>query len=319
MVDAATSASDFDLREVRARRMSIYLGVSPDNIDRIAPVYSLFLQQLVDLNTRDLPDAASNVPVLILLDEFARLGKASVIAGGFSYVAGYGLRLLPVIQSRAQLRAIYGPDVTDEIIANCGLEVVFTPKELKVANELSERLGFFTMNVKSRSRTIHGLLANRSISESDQRRALLLPQELMQMPKTELLLLRGGIAPIRGRKIAFYRMPRFTRRVLSPPILPPGKHQMVPPYNVAEGPTAKSTGGALLEETKMREMTEGELAGAAQITDDMLVLGDLTDLPPPGDEAAAIAFVSSMIERALVQPGEPSSSPVMQERADHGR
>src|SRR3546814_4084818 len=70
VVDAATSASDFDLREVRARHMSIFLGVSPDNIDRIAPVYSLFLQQLVDLNTRDLPDAASNVPVLILLDEF---------------------------------------------------------------------------------------------------------------------------------------------------------------------------------------------------------------------------------------------------------
>jgi type IV secretion system protein VirD4 len=50
------------------------------------------------------------------------------------------------------------------------------PKELKVANELSERLGFFTMNVKSKSRTIHGLLANRSISESDQRRALMMPR-----------------------------------------------------------------------------------------------------------------------------------------------
>src|SRR3546814_12171740 len=77
VVDAATSASDFDLREVRARHMSIYLGVSPDNIDRIAPVYSLFLQQLVDLNTRDLPDAASNFPVLILLAEFAwHIGRA---------------------------------------------------------------------------------------------------------------------------------------------------------------------------------------------------------------------------------------------------
>src|SRR3546814_10548262 len=124
-------------------------------------------------------------------DLCARLGKASVIAGGFSYVAGYGLRLLPVIQSLAQLRAIYGPDVTDEIIANCGLEVVFTPKELKVANELSERLGFFTMNVKSRSRTIHGLLANRSVSESDQRRALLLPQEPSQKPNTRPLFLRA--------------------------------------------------------------------------------------------------------------------------------
>src|SRR3546814_6571463 len=104
------------------------------------------------------------------------------------------------------------PDVTDEIIANCGLEIVFTPKELKVANELSERLGYFTMNVKSKSRTIHGLLANRSISGSDQRRALMMPQELMQMPKGDLLLMRGGIPPVRGRKIEYFRSKRFTSR-----------------------------------------------------------------------------------------------------------
>src|SRR3546814_8040787 len=112
-------------------------------------------------------------------DEFARLGKAPVIASAFSYVAGYGLRLLPVIQSRSQPRGIYGVDVTDEIIANCGLEIVFTPKELKVANELSERLGYFTMNVKSKSRTIHGLLANRSISRSEEHTSEL--QSLMRI------------------------------------------------------------------------------------------------------------------------------------------
>ena len=39
------------------------------------------------------------------------------------------------------------------------------------------------------------------------------------------------------------------------------------------------------EEVVMREMTDAELAGAAEITDDMLVLGDLAELPPPGDEA----------------------------------
>ncbi|WP_333837826.1 type IV secretory system conjugative DNA transfer family protein [Novosphingobium sp.] len=334
MVDAATSESDFDLREVRRRRMSIYLGVSPDNIDRIAPIYSLFLQQLVDLNTRDLPDGASNVPVLVLLDEFARLGKASVIAGGFSYVAGYGLRLVPVVQSRSQLRAIYGPDVTDEIIANCGLEVVFTPKELKVVNELSERLGFFTMNVKSRSRTIHGLLANRSISESDQRRALLLPQELMQMPKNELLLLRAGIPPIRGRKIAYYRMPRFTRRVVTPPVLParpiaatlsaPARASEqqgagMPGLSVTQQQPATSSGGTMQEEVVMREMTDAELAGAAEITDDMLVLGDLAELPPPGDEAAAIAFVTAMVERAVLPPTAPPSPSMIQERSAHVR
>src|SRR3546814_15670659 len=90
-------------------------------------------------DTRELPENGGRVPVLILLDEFARLGKAPVIASAFSYVAGYGLRLLPVIQSRSQPRGIYGADVTDEIIANCGLDIVFTPTELKVATALSQR------------------------------------------------------------------------------------------------------------------------------------------------------------------------------------
>ncbi len=142
LVDAATAASDFDLRNLRKRPISIYLGVSPDELDRIAPLYNLLFQQLVDLNVRELPDDTTPVPVLVILDEFARLGRASVIASAFSYVAGYGIRLLPVIQSRSQLRGVYGEHVADEIVANCGVEVAFTPKELRVANELSERIGY---------------------------------------------------------------------------------------------------------------------------------------------------------------------------------
>lgn len=342
-VDAATSETDFDLRQVRRERISIYLGVSPDNIDRIAPVYNLFLQQLIDLNTRELPENGGRVPVLILLDEFARLGKAPVIASAFSYVAGYGLRLLPVIQSRSQPRGIYGADVTDEIIANCGLEIVFTPKELKVANELSERLGYFTMNVKSKSRTIHGLLANRSISESDQRRALMMPQELMQMPKGELLLMRGGIPPVRGRKIEYFRSKRFTSRISDPPKVAPrpitinavssaaklaGKASGSDP--LAQALRAKkaallSDGQAIAPTERadpvMRALTGDELSGFAEITDDMLVLGDMVDLPPPGDEQAAIAFVTAMTARAVLEPvgaGAPSPEFVT-ERHDHGR
>lgn len=193
IVDAATSASDFDLRELRKRHISIYLGVSPDELDRVAPLYNLLLQQLIDLNVRDLPDETTPIPVLVILDEFARLGRASVIASAFSYVAGYGIRLLPVIQSRSQLRGVYGEHVADEIVANCGVEVAFTPKELRVANELSERIGYVGQESVTRSLTIHGWLANRSKSISEQRRALMLPQELMQFPTDRLLLLRGGI------------------------------------------------------------------------------------------------------------------------------
>lgn len=219
LVCAATAQSDFDLRDLRSQRISIYLGVSPDELDRVAPLYNLFFQQLVDLNTRELPGKHEPRQILVILDEFARLGRASVIASGFAYVAGYGIRLLPVIQSRSQLRAVYGHDTADEIVANCGVEIAFTPKELKVAKELSERLGYVGQDATTKSLTINGMLANRSKSVSQMQRALLLPQELMQFPRDQLLLLRGGIPAVRGTKITYYSDRVFKTRLLPPPTI----------------------------------------------------------------------------------------------------
>lgn len=238
-VCAATDASDFDLRDLRERRMSLYLGVSPDNLARVAPLYNLLLQQLVDLNTRERPSADRHaVQVLMVMDEFARLGHAAVIAHGFSYVAGYGLRLLPVLQSPSQLRAQYGPDLADEVIANCGLEIAFAPKELKVAQDLSERLGFWTYAGRSSSRPTLLSKGNRSTTESDQRRALMMPQELIQMDPGQLILLRAGMPPVRGRKIQYWRERAFKARVSAPPII--AAHPAIgigpPAWTVSHGP-----------------------------------------------------------------------------------
>jgi len=221
-VRAATDASDFDLRTLRSRRTSIYLAASPDNLIRVAPLYALLFQQLVDATCRERPDPERHPhQVLLLLDEFARLGHAEVLAKSFAYVAGYGLRLLPVLQSPAQLRAEYGADVTEEILANCAVEIAFAPKELRLANELSERLGYATVRSPSRSRPTGLSRGHRSVSESEQRRALLLPQELMQMPDDTLLVLKAGLPPARGRKIRFYQEAAFRDRVQPPPEVSP--------------------------------------------------------------------------------------------------
>lgn len=221
-VDAATASSDMDLKSLRSRPTSIYLGVSPDNVSRCAPLYSLFFQQLVDLNTRRLPDRRTEpLDVLVLLDEFARLGHAGVLARAFAYVAGYGLRLLPVLQSPAQLRAIYGPDVAEEILSNCAVEIAFAPKELKTARDLSERLGAYTYAALSRSRPVLLGAGRRSVTLSDQRRPLMLPQELMQMSPDALIVLKAGLPPILGRKLRFFRHPVLKRRLLAPPDVAP--------------------------------------------------------------------------------------------------
>lgn len=117
--------------------------------------------------------------------------------------------------------ALYGPDITEDILTNCGLEIVFAPKELKVAQELSERLGYYTYRARSRSRPIGLGQGRRSLTDSDQRRALMLPQELMQLSDKALIVLKAGLAPTRGRKLVYYRDRRFTDRLRPAPSSPP--------------------------------------------------------------------------------------------------
>jgi type IV secretion system protein VirD4 len=282
-VCAATDVSDFDLRDLRERRISLYLGVSPDNLARVAPLYNLLLQQLVDLNTRERPSADKHaIQVLMVLDEFARLGHAAVIAHGFSYVAGYGLRLLPVLQSPAQLRAEYGPDLAEEILANCGLEIAFAPKELKVAQDLSERLGFWTYVGRSHSRPTLLSDGKRSTTESDQRRALMMPQELIQMDPSQLILLRAGMPPVRGRKIFYWREKAFTARVLTPPIV--AAHSGI------------ATGGAFAAPTPAAV----PVARANDLTLDLVIPAlEEAGLEPLPAEGASTAEVEAWVERFI--------------------
>ncbi|UQV18947.1 type IV secretory system conjugative DNA transfer family protein [Brevundimonas albigilva] len=234
-IDAATSVSDFDLRDLRCGRLSLYLGATPDNMLRIQPLYALLFQQLVDLNSRSLP-ASSDRPTLVLLDEFARLGPAPVLAHAFAWVAGYGLRLLAVLQSPSQLRALYGPDLAEDVMTNCGIEIVFAPKELRIAQELSERLGYYTIDGRSRSRPTGLARGQRSTTVSDQRRALMLPQELMQLPQTALIVLKAGLPPVRGRKIAYWRDRIFRLRLRPAPILAPPVAGPATPHVLEEDP-----------------------------------------------------------------------------------
>ena len=75
------------------------------------------------------------------------------------------------------------------------------------------------------------------------------------------------------------------------------------------------------ERSATRALSDDELSGVVEITDDMLVLGEMVELPPPGDEQAAIAFVTAMTAGAALEPaGDITQSPAfVGARNDHGR
>lgn len=216
VLDAATSADDFRLDDVRRRRMTIYVGIQPNKLAESRLIVNLFFSQLINVNTKTLPqnDASLKHQCLLLMDEFTAIGRVDIISKSVAYMAGYNLRLLPIIQSMAQLDAVYGKELSRTIITNHALQIIYAPREQQDANDYSEMLGYTTIRRRSRTRS-HGQGKNVSDNEVLEKRALMLPQELKAMgPKKEIVLYEGLAHPILCSKIRFFEDAYFTRRLL---------------------------------------------------------------------------------------------------------
>lgn len=220
MLDRATSASDFDFADLRKRRMSIYVGITPNNLGRLGPLLNLFFQSCVDANMQELPETNPGLKhkVLLCMDEFAAVGELPSFKRGIGYFAGYGLKILTIIQTPAQLADIYGTDGAAAYMDNAGVEIVFTPKSLKEARNLSERFGTLAMESQSTSKSKH--LADRkgtTININEQKRALMMPQELLAMDQSQALVIIAGNPPVKANKLRYYAEEVFLERSKIPP------------------------------------------------------------------------------------------------------
>ena len=217
LVDAATAASDFDMAKVRDQKMTIYIGIQPNRLADAALLLNLFFSQLIHVNTKALPaKGLHDIPCLLILDEFPALGKIRIMTSANAFIAGYGLRLLTIVQSVAQLETVYGPKEARTLITNHAMQILFTPREQADANSYSEMLGYYTVKSTSKGRsTNRGFAGGGSSSEnvSDQRRALLLPQELKELSDEEQIIILEGARPIRCGKGRYYQEPAFIDRL----------------------------------------------------------------------------------------------------------
>lgn len=224
-IAAATLASDFNLADIRRKPMTIYIAIAPRDMARMRPFLRLFFDQLINLNTDVTPedDATLTTPVLLMMDEFVRMGVMSDFAESAQYIRGYGFRVAFIIQSKSQLRALYGEAAAEDIFSNIGAEIVFGASDPKLVKELSERMGDNTVTVTTRNRPRFMAFFNptkQTEAEHPHRRPLMLAQEIMRMPATHQIMLRPGMLPMRTKRIQWWSDPTFASCVLPPPIVP---------------------------------------------------------------------------------------------------
>ncbi|NLS07117.1 type IV secretory system conjugative DNA transfer family protein [Rhizobium sp. P32RR-XVIII] len=212
-VVAATCVTDMDLASLRRRPITIYLAPNITDMTILRPLLTLFVQQVMDLLTREHNPKA--VPVYFLLDEFRQLKKMDEVLNKLPYVAGYNIKLAFIIQDLKNIDEIYGETARHSLLGNCGLQLILGANDQATADYASRALGKRTIRYQSESRTLELLgLPRRTKIEQIRERDLMMPQEVRQMPEDKMVLLVEGQRPVFGDKLRYYATEPFRSAVL---------------------------------------------------------------------------------------------------------
>jgi type IV secretion system protein VirD4 len=252
LIDTTTATSDFNLHEFKLSPHTCYVGLTPDNITRLKPLVSMFYQQCAAFFTAHTPRPNEKFGVLMLMDEFPTLGKLEQFQAGIAYFRGYRVRLFLIIQDTEQLKGIYEESGMNSFLSNSTYRITFAANNMETANLISQLLGNKTATQVSYNKPKYLDLnpGARSLNVSDVQRALLLPQEVIQMPREDQIILIESQPPIRAKKILYFRERIFKKRLLKKTKIP-----VQEPYMPDRGKSKKE------KEEEERAKTEGSIEG----------------------------------------------------------
>lgn len=139
---SCVSSSSFSLADLKTdpKGVSIYLSLP----QRFMNTHYRWLRMMIALTVTEMETVAgqpaSGAPVLMVLDEFAGLRRMDIIENGVAQIAGFGVKMLFVLQSLEQLKSVY-PDRWETFLANCGVQVFFATTDNFTNQHVSDALG----------------------------------------------------------------------------------------------------------------------------------------------------------------------------------
>lgn len=215
-----TSDSDFDF-DILGKEPTALFIIVPDE-DK---VYFTLVTIIVGLLYKELVKLANSqenkkLPVQIdwLLDEFANCPPLADIEALVSVSRSRGMRFHFFIQSFSQLDNVYGKEVAQIILDNCGLIYLKTNTQ-DTAEQISKRLGKTTISSNSISQSLSLTDYNGNKSTSLMARDLLTPDEVKQLHYKTIIFPIIGYPVFRDtviyNKFSCYKKGEVTRNINS--------------------------------------------------------------------------------------------------------
>ena len=293
-IDEATAVSDFDFRTIRKKPFSVYLVVQPLMVKPLAPLIRLLFSDLLSALQDKEPGPDEPWPVMIMLDEFNRLGKMPIVAESIEVLRHYRGHLAVVTQTIPAIDEIYGENTRRALQGNAGVKLYLTPSDEKTVEELSKAVGKTTKTVVTKSRSIgKNPFEGRSQSTRTEETSLLPEDEARRLPLDEVVVVVDAQMPVRAKRIQYFDDPFFKRiheaqsGEMPVPLGPDGKQG-------ADTSTSQRATGPIISSGRASPKTKDEVTKSRDLAQEVRKADRRRDTP--ATRSAVIAGALQQVE-----------------------
>jgi type IV secretion system protein VirD4 len=217
LVEYATNWSDFSIGDLVCSEapVSFYINTPQAHADRLAFLVRVFTRQtinsLMESEHFDSRRRRKRHRLLLLLDEFPKLGALPFLENAMGEMAGYGITAHLICQSFNDVFSKYG-DRTP-LFDNMHITAAFATSEPTSIEKVTRRAGkaLELRDSYSDPRTLFSR-AHRSTSQSEQQRYILSEEDVRGLADGKQFLFVNNTKPILADKIRYYEEPFFKAR-----------------------------------------------------------------------------------------------------------
>lgn len=152
-IQKVLGSTSFELESLKTHPggVSLYLCLPARYLASHARFLRLIVNQvLFQMEAIGLAEPASGHPILFVLDEFAVLGHMETIEKAAGLMAGYGIKLWPILQDLTQLKRHYR-ESWETFLGNAGTLTFFGNTDLTSLEWLSKRMGQAEVSISDSS------------------------------------------------------------------------------------------------------------------------------------------------------------------------
>lgn len=213
-----TDSSDFRIDDLMNYKVPVdlYFVTPPNAVDITSALLKLFLNQIVFVltNNMDINDRGENIAFkhrfLFLMDELPAIGRVELFHKAISYIRGYGMKALIIIQDMKQLKAAYGEN--NSFLGNMSTSIYYSTNDVDTAQYIEKRIGNTTVLTTSKSYKGGGFLPTVNYSKSYAGRPLITAGEIHNLDENTSIILKAGAKPIQGKLAKWFEDKGFQDR-----------------------------------------------------------------------------------------------------------